>query len=120
MGLVKVGPGARPIGANSEPIQEFSKLQYEDSAAAKVSAFTLGAVTPVQLVVPANALVCVVKCSGQFKYGDNETLDGSGTGKGYKLGEAAVDVVIPCSHPNTAIYLLSVSGNITCDFAFAF
>lgn len=119
MALVKVGTGARPKDANSETVQEFSKLQYQDSAAAKVSPFTLSS-TAVNLVIPANALVCVVKCTQDFRYGDNSTLDGSGSGKGYKIGLAGVDVVIPCSHPDTLIYLKRDSADGTLDFAFAF
>ena len=68
------------------------------------------------LVPPANAVGLTFQCSVAAKYGDNATLDGSASGKGYKNAKANTDCYVGCAN-GKPIYILPASS-ATIDFLF--
>jgi hypothetical protein len=73
-------------------------------------------VASLTLTPPAGASQLMVKCSAAFRWGDNATLDGAGTGKGYVPANAEEWVEIPSAGPS--IYFKPVTG--TANFHFFF
>lgn len=119
----------RPRDANDQAVQEFKRMEFQDAhATPKVSPLSL-TITPTLITIPEGAICMVAKGSGAFRYGNNQYLTGAGvSGKGYKIGEAGVDVVIPVLQRlsdvdgSTALvlYVAGDGGTITFDFAFGF
>lgn len=135
LGLIALGvggystaPGALPLDRNGESVQDFKRFEYQDAhATPKVSPYSL-TVTPTLITIPTGARALVAKGSGAWRYGDNATIDGSGSGKGYKTGAAGVEVVIPVTQilsetdglTAIVLYARGEAGTIVWDFAFAF
>ena len=128
VGGFKTAPGGLPLDENGTSVQEYKRMEYQDAhATPKISPYSL-TTTPTLITIPTGARALIAKGSGTWRYGNNATLDGTGAGKGYKTGEAGVDVIIPVTQTlsetdgTTAIVLYAKgdSGTITLDFAFAF
>lgn len=109
---------ARGFSAGGDPL-DYQRFTVQDAKSPPhVSPMSLGT-TPVQIIVPSGAVVMVAKGDGIFWFGDNATLDGSGTGKGYKVAAADKDTFIPVTDQST-LYVKAASGTIAFDFMFAF
>jgi len=77
---------------------------------------TIG-VASLTLVPPSGANGLKIKCSAAMVWGDNATLDGAGSGKGYVPAVAEEWVVIPTSG-RSSIYIKPATG--TANFHFFF
>ena len=90
-----------------------SILEEDVTGTPVISPKTISAI--LKLTTPASALVLVVKSDKAFRFGSNVTLDGTGTGKGYKLAIADKDVRIPVATA-PAIWLLADAFPAVFDF----
>jgi hypothetical protein len=110
--------GTLPRDANGRPIQAASHLVFQDATATPVVSPKTGVTTAQGFTVPANALTFIFKGTTAIRYGDNATLDGSGSGKGYKTASASTEVCYPCA--GLAGTLIYVSATAASDIDFAF
>lgn len=110
--------GQLPRDSSSMLVQAPTLIQFQDAAGTPViSPKTSLGTTPQLFTVPAGAVTFIFQCSAAGRYGDNSTLDGSGTGKGYKVANASTDCRVGCAGM-TSIWVRAESGTITCDFMF--
>lgn len=111
------GPGFLPREPNSStPIQTATQISTQDGAGTAVySPKASVGTTPVLLTTPNNATTLTVYFSAAGRIGENATLDGSGTGKGYQVVPATTLVTIPCAY-HSGIYVAAETGTITVYF----
>ncbi len=110
--------GALVVDENMERIQVAGNILAEDGAGTPVISpkGSIGT-TPQKITVPANSLWCVIQSDAVMWFGENATLDGSATGKGYAIIAADVPVRIPVSRMSS-FYVRAASGTIAVDFYF--
>lgn len=114
----KLITGFLPHDLNRNAIPLAAKLQFEDGTGTPVvSPKTAVGTTPQAFVVPAKAVSLTFRTSADARYGDNATLDGSGTGKGYKTASGGSDVFYPCANAGT-VYIRAETGTVTVEFLF--
>lgn len=110
--------GTLAVDADFRIIQIAGDFLCEDGAASPViSPKTSIGTTPQKLTVPDNALICVLKGSAAIRYGENATLDGSATGKGYRTAAANTEVEVPVTKMSQ-LYVSAATGTVTVDFHF--
>ena len=85
MAIDNRGGGALPLDANGNAIQSGTEFLTEDATGTPViSPFTTTNADVKTLTVPENVAACVFTPVGaDIRVGENVTLDGTGTGKGY-------------------------------------
>lgn len=109
-------PGIMPWDANKSPMNVARRILCEDATGTPIiSPKTAVPVTPLLFTRPSNAVAFVFRASATAYYGENATLDGSATGKGYHTASANVDCVVPCAGM-TGVYVRAASGTVTVDF----
>ena len=114
----KTRTGKLPKDQNNHIIQVAAKLQFEDGAVSPVISPKTGVpVTPQAFTVPQGATVMILRPSADARVGNNATLDGSATGKGYKKASGGADFVYPVAGV-TAVYVRAEAGTVDVDFCF--
>ncbi len=110
--------GAMGRDKNFDPIQVSRSILCQDATPTPViSPKASVPVTPLLFTCPPGAVILVFRPSATAWYGENATLDGTGTGKGYKIASANADTVVPC-RGMTGVYIRAASATITVDFFF--
>ncbi len=70
------------------------------------------------MVPPTGAVVMIMQSAGPLRYGDNVTLDGTGTGKGYAFSAMDTDVRVPCANGDNIFVRNDVTGTNNLFFFF--
>ena len=91
------------------------KVVFQDGGST-ISPKTAIGTNPFEIVSPDNAVVLTFRPTGDIRYGDNGTLDGT-LGHGYKKASSGADITIPCNSM-PSIYVRAESGTVDVDFYF--
>lgn len=112
-------PGASlPVDQRMVPIQTPTVVVFQDATATPVvSPKTSLGTTPLALTVPTGAINVVFYASAAGRWGNNSTLDGSGSGKGYMPIPATTMASFPVAGMST-IYVRAETSTITLSFQF--
>jgi hypothetical protein len=103
---------------NNIAIDEATAMICEDNNTPNISPIsTVSDVPIIKFVAPAKARAMVFKSSQTLRYGENATLDGSATGKGYMKAAASTITRVPIG-PAGVLYMRADSTAGGVDFYF--
>ena len=116
--MVETAAGLLPKDLNNEAIQVAGDIQTEDDTGTPLVSPIPITVAITEINIPLNAAVLHMNAiTDVVRYGENNTLSGSGTGNGYDIALVGVPVVIPCMNRNS-IFVTRNSGDCTLNFHF--